>query len=1759
MKGFIRLFLSLFLLFSTLQGVAQWRFIMEFEVTDGGKNIPGAEVKVFRDGSLVETVRTDAKGRADIPMNPNGEYSIEVGGNKGFIKKIITISTNGVPANTVKGDIFYPAEVELFEKIPDMNVDILDKPIGKIFFDPEYGDFGADRKYTKQVQKQLEDLKSDYLERIAEEEKNAKANKKNYDIAVKLADKAFQAEQWEEAEAQYKKAAALMPLETYPTFQLAELQTKLIKIRENNKKYDDAIASADAALAANQIEKAVAGYQKASGYKPNEEYPKTKITELQTQLQNQAKADQTYLAAIEKGDNALQANDLEGAKKAFQEASVAKPTEDYPKNKIAEIDDIIAKKGAKEAEYKQAIADGDEALKGKNYEQAKQAYEKALGIKPAEAYPKDQIAKVEEILAQSAKKEQEYLAAIEKGDNALTDNKLGIAKTAFESAASIKPDEDYPKNKVKEIDELIASRAAAEKEYQEKIKSADQALAGKKYDEAKASYQAAADLKPTESYPKEKVKEIDGLLAGLAKKEENYKKAIEKGDRAIASKDFPTAKTAFNEALALKPDEKYPKDKLAEIETIVLKNQQVEEEYKKAVQNGDDALANKDYDNAKKFYNEAIGLKAEEQYPKDKIAEIDKAIEDANKLEENYLAAIKEGDDAYKNKDLEKAKSAFTNAGQLKPNEAYPKDQLAKIDTELAGAKKLDEDYNKAIKEGDAAMASMNYTQAKVSFEQALNLKSEESYPAQKIKEIDAVLADMAKVEEEYKKAIEEADEAFGKSEWETAKIAYEAASKIKQNEDYPKNKIKEIDATLDKLAKEEEAAAKLEADYQAAIADGDKKLNEKQLDDAISAYNKALELKPGESYPSDKITEIKAEQERIAQAQSEAERVAALEAKYEKLIKRADDLFSTGKLAEAKKDYEEASTVKTEESYPKEKIDEINQKLAQEQELEGQYSGIIASADELFGSKDYEKAKAKYNEALAIKSGEQYPKDQIKAIDEAIASLAQQQEEIRLKQEKNAAKEEQYDAFIAKADQFFNDKNYQEAKNNYESALGIKEDSYPTGKLAEIETILASLAANEAKAQAEAETEAKYMAAITQADEMFSAQRLQKAKSKYEEALTIKDDPYPKDQIAKLEEALTKKAKRDAQAANESKKKTQYTTVIQRADQEFVNEDFETAKASYQEALKILPNETYPVNKIDQINGILENMQISENAQRAIIESKYMESITLADVSIDNEDYIDAKEYYKNAIGLKPNEEYPKKMLAKIDAIRAKKEQAKIDAQLAKETAAANEASYQTAIANGDRLFAEKKYNDAENEYRLALSLKPKSEYPQTQLDKIKGLMANLNAEAQYQSLIASGSQAFDIKDYRKALGNYEKASRLKPEEPMPKAKIEEINKILEAERLAEAERIKKLDKPIEIQTGPKSTITGDAEAQIEKMYKEIWAKKKEEKSKLVEEKKKKVKELQDLNKQNGDESRKNAIERIEGISISMQEQQKTADEMHLQNYEVVKETEKNVKDTYMELNTNAERNRNDVFADIESFDEDYQGQRQERTRTMIEGKKEMIEKEYENVKSTFKNYGDQQMTQINEAKEQNFEKEKAILEYNKELSQNSITKNREDIEDRTKKYKDAEADRLKADQNEMADEQERISQKEVEQRQFQSSRKGHFKDNQKEIEDKEVALKEETQKLNAESEKRRQDMNDREFYKGEDKPRQDPEAADYPQGVTEEVIENANNSTTIRRIVVEGTEVDTYEKTFFPWGEVFYKKNGTNITQETWDAESK
>ena len=213
-------------------------------------------------------------------------------------------------------------------------------------------------------------------------------------------------------------------------------------------------------------------------------------------------------------------------------------------------------------------------------------------------------------------------------------------------------------------------------------------LSKEKYAEAVKIY-GGLKTKPKENIAKNQLDKINGMI----EKDQNLKKeqekiftaAVKSGTESMGQKDFKNAKAAFTEASYLKSDEKVKKQ-LAEATKLL--NQQLkelDERFAKAIASADEALGKKQMTKAKADYTEALSIKPEEQYPKDKIAEIDlylKKQDDAK--EDKFKKEIAQGDKAFENKNYADARSAFITAAKLKPAEKYPKVKIKEIDKLLA-------------------------------------------------------------------------------------------------------------------------------------------------------------------------------------------------------------------------------------------------------------------------------------------------------------------------------------------------------------------------------------------------------------------------------------------------------------------------------------------------------------------------------------------------------------------------------------------------------------------------------------------------------------------------------------------------------------------------------------------------------------------------------------------------------------------------------------------------------------------------------------------------------------------------------------------------------------------------------------------------------------------------------------------------------------------------------------------------------------------
>ncbi len=1318
----------LFLLSSNYTNAQAWTLdvVGSVKKEETKKRFEGVTVTVKRNGSPWKTITSPASGKFELSLPPDGIYLIEFS-KFGHVSKKIEFSTKNVPPEDAKYGFEFPMEMTLFQKMEGLDVSVLNQPIAKVEFDPSTGYMDFDPAYTKSIQKELDRLKKELAERLKEEESNRKQKQKDYDAAIMLADKAFNAEKWAEAKPHYEKAETIFPEESYPGFQLAEMADKLAELEAEQKKYDAAIAKADADFQKGEWEKSINEYKIALEAKSEEKYPQDKIAEIETILKNE--------------------------------------------KKVAE-------------DYNEAIAEADVALGEKDYPSAKVGYEKALALKSYENYPKEKLKEIEGILAELEKNEAAYKDAIEEADNLFSAKEYKNSIAAYTKASGLKSEESYPKEKIEEANTLIAEQQQVEEEYKAKIASADAAFIAKDYDVAKSDYEDALGLKTEEEYPKGRINEISELLAASAKLNADYDQAIKEGDNAVSGEDYVTAKSAYEKALTLKANEEYPKTKLKEIaakiaeaEAAALAKKEQDEKYAALIASADAAFGSEKYEEAKKDYTSAYGLKSEEEYPKNKIAEIDE-----------LLAEL------FKKKLQEQA------------------DALAK--------KELDEKYAALIAAADASFNGTDYEKAETDYRAALSLKSEEAYPAEKIAEIKLKLEELAKqaadekvkkeLDEKYLALISSADAAFGTDNLEKASTDYEAALELKADEQYPKDQLKEIRNKLEELAKNEaEALAlkELNEKYDGLIASADGALTSKEYEAAKTDYTAALELKATEQYPKDKLKEIEAALAELARkkAEDEAAELAGKERedKYKSFVDAGDGAYSGKNYEEALKNYNSALGVKAEEQYPKDKIKEINEVLAEiarqkeeaanaelaTKELDAKYTALLAVADKSFNSKSYDEAVRNYEAALEVKSEEEYPKTKIKEIEQILANIAKTKEEDALSAEADRKKREYFDAVVAQADAELLSKNYSEAQNKYKEALGIlSAEQYPKDKLKEIETILAKIQAEKDNANlAEKELNDKYNKLIVEADNGLLSKNYSLAQTKYNAALGVKPtEQYPKDKLKEIEGILANLKRQEEEikvTSNAQKqKKEQYDRLVKLGDEQLATKSYDQAIASYREALGIMPSEAYPKQKIAEIENLLADIaEKDKNESVKLLAEKekranYEKLIYDGDRGFRTRDYTLAQAKFSAALTLYPDEKYPKDKLAEIVELLNKKEDAPIVVAVKSNTGTRSKINDDTEKEIEARMAALKNKGNKEKEAELALLKKDYSNQEEirvsagidrtTEADKVgDAYRAKFAKQAEVDAKLTK-EKAEDLDAYVNTVAKIEKAMTEKGDE---------------------------------------------------------------------------------------------------------------------------------------------------------------------------------------------------------------------------------------------------------------------------------------------------------------------------------------------------------------------------------------------------------
>ncbi len=1262
------------------------------ENQDLGKNESGVTVAVVQGGSSVLTTTTVSSGKYSLRGEINYKQPFDIVFSKGGLvsKKVHFDFSKMNEEDAPPGDIrpVDALDIALFKERENIDFSFLNtEPVASFDWNTRQMAISLDAVESANMRKKIDEL-------LNKAEQDKALAEQKYNEAIKAADQFYNEKKYEDALGKYEEALGYKPTDKYAADKINELDAliqaqkkeELIKQQEDSE-YNNLITAADNLRDQGKYENAIDKYEEALT-KKDEQYPKDQIDAIEKKIKeaaNQAKYDE----AIKMADGFLKQNSLRAARDKYEEASKLKPSEQYPKDKLAEIEKKLKDQEDKEAlkkKYDDAVAAADQLFTAEDYEGAKAKYEEALTYEPSSTYVKGRIDICNEKLAaaQAEKERLEKIAKLlEQGNAQIAKSEWEPAKASFTEVLSLEAGHPEATEKLALIDQKMkeaADEALQEQKFAQLVKEGDDANTAGKLEDALAKYQEAKAIKSTPEV-EAKIADIQKKLndqQALAEKEAQYNNHISEGESMMGIiGDIDGARAEFEKALALFPDRQLPKDKIAEIDKL-LAAQESAKAYQDKIKQADDLFDGAKYEEARKMYEQAAALDAKKTYPAERIAEIDKKLAD--------MAANKEREAKYE--------AAINSANTL---------------------------FNQA-----------KWEEAKEKYREAMTYDATKTYPSERIAEIEKLMANQqadAEKKAAYEAAVKEADHLFNEAKWEEAAAKYREALSFDSEQKHPKDRLTEIDGLVAKKAEQDAKAAQI-ADL---LSQGNQLYQSKELENAKGKFQEVLTLDAANSEASTMIQKINTE---LAAMKNEAEK----DALFDKLKQEGFDLAANKSYDKAKQKLQEALTLKSDQEVT-DKLAEIDQLMkddAAKKEIEERYNKLMSEASAKEVASDFTAAINKYREASAVKPDEQLPKDKIKEL-ETLLSNASEQEKI----------DQEYRALMDKGDALMKEEKYLDAIKEYNNALALKPgEQEPVDKAAEAERL----------EKAKSDIDKQYEKILSVAQEKIDGEDYNRAIELLERAISLKErDERPKQML---------------ETAKDLKKKSEeYKTLMTQGDALASSKDYSGAKTKYEQALNLKPTATEPPQKIAEMDRLL--AELSSGAEKEALYKEYMDK---GNVSMSTKNYQQALSHYQDALSVKPGD---------IPATNKIKEVQQILDDIANANAKDLERKnkFNALISAADGLFSAESYLEAKTKYEEALKVDPASSYAKTQIDecvRLERLKGKAEAEREYQKIITAGDRNFDSEDYEKAKDYYNRALGIKRDDPYPKKRLEEIEAIL-------------------------------------------------------------------------------------------------------------------------------------------------------------------------------------------------------------------------------------------------------------------------------------------------------------------------------------------------------------------------------------------
>lgn len=1315
---------------------------------DNNDKMEGVSIKAIANGATVASTTSQNRGKYSLSFPVGSDYIIEYSKN-GYVTKVMKINVSKVSDEDIPigGKIFPPIDIDLFENRPSVDFSFTKKePVVAWDWDAKSLQMDWDRDIHKRMKKKIDDL-------LAEADKKEKDNEAKYNQLIADADAHFGAEEYEQALAKYESA---------------------IKIPGREM----------------------------------EQHPNMRIAEL---------------------DELLQAKEKE---------------------------ELLAQQSGEK--YDQLIAEAQELRNKKEYDKAIDRFYAALDVKPDETYPLDQIDEIN-VLLKEKQVRQEYDQLIEMADNFLNQNSVQAAEEKYKKALGLFPNEQYPKDQLAKIQSKLKEAEERQKlkdQYNAAIAAADKHFDAEEWEQARERYQEAIDIESAATYPKARLEIVNKNLEELdaaREKKEQYDALVAEGDEALKNSQFDVAIQKYDEALGLF-DEQYAKDQKAKAqgELDKLKNEEAKQsKIEELLAFAQTKLGAENFDGAIEDFDAILALDESNQTAIEGKANALKEKEELENLaerQEKFDQLVSEADAFFDAEDYASAKTKYEEANNVIENNDHVVKRITESEEKLnalASAEEKQEKINGILAEAKSFEDATSWNDALVKYEEVLNIDAENSAAQEGKIRVENKIKENKELEElelAYKNQISEADNLLGNNEYANAKKSYEEALKIKENDEYAQSKIKEIEQIMVEKAEE---IAMLEA-YQQALKTGDEAMENNSFDNAIEAYESALKIKEGDEEAQNKLEKaknLKAQIEQFntlkeegknlvsnkdwenakakyieAKAINEDEEVQSQlklieeklnelasaeekEEQYKELIAKADEKEKADDLLGALETYKSALKIKEGDAFALSKIEELNLKieaLSAENKNEEAFKNAMEAAQKAFSNQDYAAAIESYDDALEIK-------------EDATAQEGKAQAKAELA--KLAADEEAYQSLLAEGKAKRQSDELLVAKEIYKKAQSQRpKDPVPQNAIVEIDELLRIKQEKEAAEQKNSVQDKLYQEKIAQAEVQVQNFKYEQAIDLYKEASKIKpDEELPRTKVKELRALLD-------QMAAQTDTSDKYDQKIKEADFAFSSKNYEKSIELYTEVLEVKKDEAYPKTQIAKAKAAIDQEMLGQ------LEDEFQQKMKKANSAFSAANYEEAINGYDEALKIKPSN--PQATAKRNEAVQL------LEKLRADELAnSENQKKYEEAIAEADKLFDAKKYLDAKNKYEEALFYKGNDNYALVRRDEAMSLInlaIDTEKDKQYQKIIDKADEYFVAENYDKAKNLYNRAISLRNEDQYPKDKLAEIAGILSGspkvekglEYLGEEESISLVEGAALLEQGEKARQNNRSQRTLERIY---------------------------------------------------------------------------------------------------------------------------------------------------------------------------------------------------------------------------------------------------------------------------------------------------------------------------------------------------